>query len=247
MSTNLLKLIHLADSAFPIGATSHSFGVETLAAEGQLRAPQIEHFLTEFLWENGRSEALFCRLAHRCSALTDPDVQQGQWHRLNQTISATKPARESRVASTTLGRRFAQTVAHLEEIPQLRHLTQRTPAPHAATEIHYCAAFGLVAGYLDLAEGDAVLAYLQQNAMGIVSACQRLLPIGQARALEILWHLKAVCVDVGVASHDLLPERTDVTDPLGLAHALDELTLFGPLLDLGSMRHPTLSTRLFIS
>jgi urease accessory protein len=242
MSIQLLKLLHLADSAFPIGASSHSFGLETLIADGTLRAPTLAPFLTDLLWESGQAEAFFLRLAHRLSAPSragDPP-DQPDWVTLNLTVAASKGARESRSASATLGRRFLQTVAGLEAAVTLQTYYQE--ASRAAAEIHYCAAFGLVGGYLDVAEEATVLAYLQQSAMGLVSACLRLLPIGQGRASELLWQLKPTLVAVAEASATMLAAPVQ-----SWQQALDELSFFTPLVDLGSMRHPTLRTRLFIS
>lgn len=241
MSLSILRLLHLADSAFPIGSTAHSFGVETLAAQGLLTAPTVGGFLRDLLQETGRTEAVFNRLAYRCIA-TDATVALDAWLQLNISFSALKPARESREASVTLGRRFLQTVAHLAAIPCL-HQAQAV-AQHAAVDIHYCTAFGLVGGALHLGEDETVLAYLQQSMMGFTSACLRLLPIGQGRASEILWELKTVMTTVAHDSLNCLPDKASVTD---LAAVIDRLTLFTPLLDLASMTHPTLTTRLFIS
>jgi urease accessory protein len=68
----------------------------------------------------------------------------------------------------------------------------------------------------------------------MVSACQRLMPLGQSQAGQILWRLKAAIVEA------CGPED-------GAQLELDEISCFTPLLDLGSMRHPSLETRLFIS
>ena len=75
-----------------------------------------------------------------------------------------------------------------------------------------------------------MLAYLQQSLTGHVSACQRLMPVGQNQASRILWDLKS---DLDAACRD--------------PRAPDEMTSFTPLVDLGGMRHPSLLTRLFIS
>jgi urease accessory protein len=237
--------MHLADSAFPIGASSHSFGLETLIAEGYLRAPEIERFLTALLWESGQLDARFVRLAHRWCMTADEGSGAAWWLALNRYVAAAKGARESRMASATLGRRFLQTVAQLEDDPLLQQRYQA--ALTAAVDMHYCAAFGLVARRLTLAEEETVLAYLQQNVMGLVSACLRLLPIGQGRASEILWRLKPVITSVAAASQEQLPRLSADAGPPEWPALLAALTTFTPLVDLGSMRHPTLPTRLFIS
>lgn len=246
----LLKLMHIADSAFPIGASAHSFGLETLTAEGIVTAPALEGFLTDLLWETGRLEGCFVRWAYRCVTVaeieaTDPLPDRDRWLTLNQQLSAFKSARESREASATLGRRFLQTLAHIEQSSPLQQLY--TVASQQGVPIHYCTAFGLVSRVVGVAESAAVLAYLQQTSMGLVSAALRLLPIGQGRAVELLWRLKTTVATVTAATEQLV--AASGSDPAPDAFFLCDPTLstFTPLLDLASMRHPTLSTRLFIS
>lgn len=242
MSLALLRLLHLADSAFPIGATAHSFGVETLVAQGQLTPQTLYVFLRDLLQETGRLEAVLGRLAYRCGQAGDSATALDQWLQLNLGCAALKPARESRDASAALGRRFLQTVAHLEGSPLLQQA--QALAQQSVVDIHYCTAFGLVGGVLRLGEEETTLAYLQQSMMGLISSCLRLLPIGQGRASEILWELKAPLATVVVESHKVAAVGNIGVDTNSW---LDQLATFTPMLDLASMRHPTLSTRLFIS
>jgi hypothetical protein len=59
-----LDLFQLADSALPVGSQSHSFGLETLIADGTLSAGSLASFLPDYLHEVGAMEAAFWRGAY---------------------------------------------------------------------------------------------------------------------------------------------------------------------------------------
>jgi len=207
--TALLRLLLLADSALPIGSTAHSFGLETLAEEGGLTPGEVETFLRGYLEEAGALESVFVRLSFRTI-----DGKDGDLRALSEELSARKLARESREASLKLGRRLAELVNELSETPLL-------PA-----NLHYCVAFGAAGAYLGIPEDPVALAYLNQSIAGLVSACQRLMPLGQVAASRIQWNLKPA---IARSSHS------------------KEVSCFSPYLELASMRHGSLETRLFIS
>jgi len=202
--TALLRLLQLADSAIPIGGTAHSFGLETLADEENLTPYGVSTFLTAYLEEAGALETIFVRQSHKGGDLRD----------LNAKLSARKLARESREASLKLGHRFAELVNGMVGSSLLE------------TNLHYCIAFGAAGRAFGIPVNAVTLAYLNQSIAGLISACQRLMPLGQTAASKILWNLKPAIVRASLS---------------------EEALCFSPYLELASMRHGSLETRLFIS
>ncbi len=225
-----LRLLHLADSALPIGSLAHSFGLETLVSQGILTVDNLESFLRGYLEEVGTLEAVFCRAAFQLSAPGREGFSCSRWIELNERLSALKPARESRSASATLGERFLLLVSGLGDYPLLEEA--RRAAREAGSLVHHSPAFGLTGGVLELDEDRVVLAYLHHSVSSLVSACQRLLPLGQVLAARTLWSLKPAMVEVAHSSAGC---------------ALEGVGCFTPLLDWGASEHPNLPTRLFIS
>jgi urease accessory protein len=225
-----LRLLHLADSALPIGSLAHSFGLETLVSAGMLQAADLQEFLRGYLQEAGTLEAVACREAFHLAQAHGEAFPAARWIELNDCLSALKPARESRAASATLGRNFLHGVMGVGDFPVLRKA--REASLEFGGLIHQSAAFGLVSGALAFDETRAVLAYLHQMSACLISACQRLMPLGQTEATRLLWSLKPVMVEIAADSANL---------------NLETVTCTMPLLDWGAMEHPALATRLFVS
>ena len=230
-----LQLLHLADSALPIGALAHSFGLETLVSRGLLKVSALESFLRGYLEESGMAEATFCREAFHLASNRGKNFSVERWRHLNASLSAMKPARETRSGSAALGRNFLMAVSALGDFPVIRSALEEANQPsnhHHPHVIEHSPAFGLVGGALEFGEESVVVAYLHQSVASLVSACQRLLPLGQTEATRILWNLKPSIIETAKRS---------------LAAHLDDVCCFNPLLDWGAMEHPALGTRLFIS
>ncbi len=181
--------------------------------EDELLSPDnLEEFLRAYLEESGKLDAFYCRAAYRLSLGATPE-----WTLLNHRLSARRLPREIRDASLALGRRFLIVAGHL--------LSQPLPVE---TEAHQVTAFGLVARLAGIAEQNAIAGWLHQSVAAMISAMQRLAPLGQSRASRILWSLK--------------PLMAAIADP-----PESEPDCFSPLPEIAAMRHPSLSTRLFIS
>ena len=99
-------------------------------------------------------------------------------------------------------------------------------------EVHLAPAFGFVAGVFGIDPQLPPPLILQQSMTALVSACQRLLPLGQTQAHQILWNLKPAILERRGAS---------------AATARADKSLSRRLLDVASARHASLYTRLFMS
>jgi urease accessory protein len=222
-----LRLLHLADSALPIGSLAHSFGLESLVAADLLNTGNLGDFLKDFLQEAGFVEAVFCRHAF---VLASSVWHAAPWLRLNDELSARKAARESRIGSASLGKNFLSAVNALGDFPAMR--AALSDSKQAGGLIHHAPAFGLAAGALGFDETSTVAAFLHQTVTCMVSSCQRLLPLGQSAATRLLWDVKPALLYTVKRC-----ERCQV----------DDACSFTPLLDWGAMEHPALSTRLFVT
>ena len=210
----LLRLLHLADSALPIGTLSHSWGLETLAEEALITPEDIESVLEPFLDDQLFLDAVFCRAAYRAAG------DRGELDNLNVLCSARKPMRESREASLALGRRFLQLIETCVE--------QNVAIDIG--ELHYCIAFGAIARHLSIDDDSSVLAFLEQSCAGLLSCAMRLLPIGQLFANAVLWRAKPRIAETAKRSRDVdvhnAPCFAPALEIAGMRHPLLETRLF---------------------
>jgi urease accessory protein len=215
----LLDLLQIADSAFPTGAYVHSGGLEWLAQRGPL---DLDALLRLRLRESlGRLELVFVYGAHR----TEPD-DSAALASLDRRLQAMLLPRETRAASSQVGRRLLSTAADLFDDRRLRELHR--VAPHC----HQAVAFGVVARVLGVPARTAAEVYAFQAVRGQVSAAQRLLRLGQFEAQRLLHRLKPA-VAGAAAEAERLP--------------LEQAGAFAPLLDVAAMGHERAPVRLFVS
>ena len=215
----LCRLLSLADSALPVGGLAHSWGLEESVHQGRVNEANLDSYLSAWCEESLRLELQFVAAAHKLHA--NGTFASYQWEHLSDVVSAFKTNREGRQSSLRLGGRLLQLLRHQPscdlDLPRFGH---------------YAMVFGLAGSQLGLAELSTLVAYGNQSLTGLVSAAQRLLPVGQIAATKLNWSLKDLLVKIAMRACD---------------SAIDEAQSFAPLLDIASMSHPYTPVRLFLT
>lgn len=215
----LLAALQLGDSAFPSGAFTQSYGLETLVAEHAVSsAADVEAVLVANLRHRLAAADLPALLAaHRAAAETDMELVL----RIDAALTAVKMTREERQASHRIGARLITEARRLAPHPIL------DSSPNNAA-----VAFALVAFAMGLEARESAVTYAYSFASSLVSASMRLLRIGHGEAQGVLRR-----------SHPVIERAVDDAESV----PWDALHPFAPRLDLATARHERSSARLFAS
>ncbi|WP_291424774.1 urease accessory protein UreF [Deinococcus sp.] len=157
-----LRLLQLADSAFPTGAYAFSDGLETLTQRGDVRtADDLTAFLCGQLAHGwGRQDAPASALAWSADSATLPE--------LDALLDDLKLVEGPRRASLRIGANLRRAALHLWP----GDLSRLPPTRHHATS------FGAVASALGAEREDTVQAYVSSWLLGRVTSATRLMKLG---------------------------------------------------------------------
>ncbi len=222
----LLALLQITDSLFPSGSFAHSYGLEKLfESRRQVGRAELSRVVLG-IWRGQllRTEGLLGLHAHRAFVSGNlPGVVEA-----DRRLLATKVARELREASVATGRGFLSVACAV--IPKLAKLgelvdTGRTPGNYAVL-LHVAAA---AAGAGEEATGAA---WGYQTVAQMTAAMLRLGALGHSDAQLQLAELRGE-IEGGIREIASL--------------GIDDVSSFGPLLEIASFRHERQYSRLFRS
>ncbi len=223
MSGGMMSLLQVCDSLFPIGAFSHSEGLEAATTAGRIgSAADLEAWMEATLHETMRRlEGPAVKRAWRACA-------SGEFQRLQDVdaeLHALRPSSTGREASRAMGTRLLRTWQDIRPHPRLAALLSRG---HGCT---LPVAFGAVAFAAAVPERDAIQGYAYTRLASIISSAMRLMPLGQREGHRLLARLL-----------EHVPQMA--------AHVLDEdepLQSFTPSMDIAAMSQQYVHSRLFRS
>ena len=257
MKDNLFYLLQVNDALFPIGAYSHSQGLETYIQRGIVHdVPTAQEYIRNKLrWNLLYTELLAARLAYEYTAQKScgrkPDVQSSVTEegvdcgdadgsgravrnlvRLEEILEASRLPYEQREAVRKMGSRFAKTVQKLD-IPECRGgIFAAYLSARKGCSTSHCCIYGVFCAVMGIDEEQALSHYLYAQTSAMVTNCVKTVPLSQTAGQQLL-----------AGFHDefkeLLQEVMNCTE--------DDLCRSAPGFDLRGIQHERLYSRLYMS
>ncbi len=168
----LLHILQISDTLFPIGAFSFSDGLETAVAAGPIHIEEWMNCYVESVFipceGRGCAKAMFLFLTQDWKSIRELDAE----------LTAIKPASSVRASSHSLGKRFLASCGALFDDGRIDQINAMT----------FPVVYGAVFSALGVAPKDGLIAFGYSRLAGTISAAQRLTALGQQQAQQILFH-----------------------------------------------------------
>lgn len=223
MTGNLVALLHLCDSLFPIGSFAHSDGLEAATTSGEIQtALDLRAWMDVALAETlRRVEGPAVSRAWEAASHFRPDVIAT----VDDEVYALRPSSTGRESTRAMGTRLLKTWQQIR--PEASATILRLERPHMTLPV----AFGVVAAAAGIALRPTIEGFIYTRLAATISAAMRLMPLGQREGHALLAEMLARVPALAEAV------STDVA-PLGA---------FTPLLDVTAMSQQYVTSRLFKS
>ncbi len=219
-----LRHLQLLDSALPIGAFSHSFGLETLVQEGQIKvADELRAFC---------ESALFGVWAP-CDAMlvvANYGCEPARLWELDQKLHVARSAFESREGQRKIGRRLLQLGRAL--YPELDFAAPERAIADGECVGAYATIYGWICRELNVTLDEAATGFLFVSVSGCINGAMRAMRLGQTEGQQIIGALLPQIERAWAQNKDRAPDAW--------ASNL-------PQLEIAQMRHARLYSRLFMS
>ncbi len=232
-ATQELLLLQVCDSVFPIGAYSHSFGLETYIQLGLVHDEKTswDYVEQQIRYPLTYTELLGMRLAYEAARKRDVDAILDA----EALMAAAKVPAETRVASQKMATRFCKTAAAFldGEAAELfgAYVTGGATSPHQRPHM-VNAAYGAFASAAGIDLEELLRRYLYSQVSAMVTNCVKTVPLSQTSGQELLFRSAPLQVEA---------VSTALEAPAEL------LGLSMPGFDVRCIEHETLYSRLYMS
>lgn len=225
---NVLRVIQLCDSNFPIGSFNHSYGMETYLRNNIINNSQsLRRYLHVFM--NNMfiyNDGLAIRILY--GYLNDDRLDE-VWQ-LDRLLTVQTVAKESRNGSKLVAGRMINLFLELYDIDILRLYDERIKSHKSFG--HPAIAFGLLMYTLGFSEEEAINFHMYSTLSTLVQNAVRAIPLGQRDGQLILKELSE--------SFNGLYEKIEAMDFSCLGAST-------PGIEISQINHETLEFRLFMS
>jgi urease accessory protein len=219
------RFLQLCDSAFPSGAFSQSFGLETAIVErGLADAAAVRGWIDDYLGQTLTTlDARAFVLGLRGVVSVDE---------LDALLAASLFPRDVRAANRRLARATLEAYLAMGIADESITAYRDAIAAGSATGQH---ALACMLGYraIGTPEADAVCGYLSSAAAALAAVAARAVPLGQRDVGALLWSLRAPIADF--------------VQTACAVRTVDDLTASALICEIDALRHDALDARLFAS
>ncbi len=222
----LFYLMQIAGGTFPSGGFSQSWGLETYIEKGKVSDEKsFIQFIETYLESTvTRCEGPIMLEAYKLAAQWDYEGIR----KLEELSCAIKVTKESRESSLRMGKAFMRIMTDIIDDDKLQNI-KGICRPEG---ISYPVIYGAVCGRLGLDIGESMKAFVFSTVNALVQSAVKLIPLGNKQAQQILL--------------DLYPSMSKSAEESQKIN-IDEVSNFCPGLDIASILHEYLPTRLYMS
>ncbi len=224
--TNLSKLMQISGGTFPTGGFSQSYGLETYVTNGIVKdVATMREFLESYLKVTiGTFEGPALIKAHNLAI----EWKEEELLELDELLEAMKLTKESKEASNRMGKSILRISSQMMEDVVLIDFYDKKGKKGISAPV----AQGMVSGRMAISVDESLEGYIFATLNGLIQSGIKLIPLGNVEAQKLLFEMMDFIEEVIVLSKET---------------PIEEINNFCPALDIASMNHEVLTTRLYMS
>ena len=214
---------------FPIGAYSHSYGLETYIQKNLVKDVDSAY---EYLKCNLKSNFLYSELLSIYLAYEYGEKNNiKKMIQLDNILNCSKSSKEIRLASQKLGSRFIKTLISSNIKYENENFIKYVKSSENLLPTH-TVAYGVFCQSVGIPKNKAIEGFLYSYTSQTITNCVKTIPLSQTDGQKLLYKSYEIFEEV----LNILPKLT-----------IEDLCLSTPGFDIRSMQHEKLYSRLYMS